>query len=123
MFSRFALFCAAGLSLVIGPSRPLHAKGPCANLLGKQITIHGDVTVVEQWQIGNTKFDMVIARTTEPSCGTIQTTAKARSCHSGMKFVATGQLRAGPASRSAGNKRANATDYGFEPTTETGLCR
>jgi hypothetical protein len=66
---------------------------------------------------------VIIARTTDPACGTIQTTGKWRSCQVGMKFVGTGQLRSGPASRSAGNKKPGATDYGFEPISDEGLCR
>lgn len=124
MPNRIAFACAAaGLLLLIGLSQSVRAQGTCANLLGKQITLRGDVTSVERLQIGNTKFDVIIARTTDPACGTIQTTGKAQSCNVGMKFVATGQLRSGPASRSAGSKRAGATDYGFEPITEDGLCR
>lgn len=99
------------------------AQGACGKLLGKQITVRGNVTFVQQLQIGNTKFDVIIARTTDPACGTIQTTGKWRSCQAGMKFVGTGQLRSGPASRSAGNKKPGATDYGFEPISEEGLCR
>jgi hypothetical protein len=120
----FALACAATFVVLNGPShRSARAQGPCGNLVGKQITLRGDVTFVQQLQIGNTKFDVVIARSTEPACGTIQTTAKARSCQTGMKFVGTGRLRSGPASRSAGSKKPGATDYGFEPITEEGLCR
>ncbi|HWP26051.1 MAG TPA: hypothetical protein VNL39_06885 [Xanthobacteraceae bacterium] len=99
------------------------AQGACSRLLGKQITVRGNVTYVEQLQIGNTKFDVIIAHTTDPACGTIQTTGKWRSCQIGMKFVGTGQLRSGPASRSAGNKKPGATDYGFEPISDEGLCR
>lgn len=100
-----------------------HARGVCGKLLGKQITVRGSVTYVERLQIGNTRFDVIIARTTEPACGTIQTTGKWRSCQVGMKFVGTGQLHSGPASRSAGNKKPGATDYGFEPISDEGLCR
>lgn len=124
MLRRVAFLCSAGLLISTGLSaEPARAKGPCGNFLGKQITVRGDVVMVQQWQIGNTKFDMIVARTTDPACGTIQTTGKSKSCQVGMKFVATGQLRAGPASRSAGSKRGDATDYGFEPITEDGLCR
>lgn len=110
----------AGSSLMTDAAR---AQGACGKLLGKQITVRGNVTYVEQLQIGNTKFDVIIARTTDPACGTIQTTGKWRSCQVGMKFVGTGQLHSGPASRSAGNKKPGATDYGFEPISEEGLCR
>ncbi len=99
------------------------AQGACAGLLGKQVTVRGNVTYVEQLQIGNTKFDVIIARTTDPACGTIQTTGKWRSCRPGMKFVGTGQLRSGPASRSAGSRKPGATDYGFEPISDEDLCR
>src|SRR5262245_40969985 len=112
MVRRVACLCVAGLPILFGLS-PAHAKGPCANLLGKQITVRGDVMLVEQWQIGATKFEVIIAKTTNPDCGTIQTTGKPKTCQVGMKFIGTGQLRSGPASRSAGAKRAGATDYGF----------
>jgi hypothetical protein len=124
MANKRALAGAACLLLLA--ARPVFAApalGTCAKLVGKQITLRGDVIYVEQLQIGATQFDVIIARTTEPACGTIQTTGKARSCRIGMKFLATGKLRAGPASRSAGSRKPGATDYGFEPITEEGLCR
>jgi hypothetical protein len=107
----------------LAPLHPAHAQGACGKLLGKQITLRGNVTSVQQLQIGNTRFDVIIARTTDPACGTIQTTGKWRGCQAGMKFVGTGQLRSGPASRSAGSRKPGATDYGFEPISEHGLCR
>ena len=123
MLLRVALVYSAGLLILpvfsIGLS---YAQGVCGNLLGKQVTLRGEVISVDRLQIGNTKFDVIIARTTDPSCGTIQTTGKHQSCNVGMRFVGTGQLRAGPASRSAGNRRAGATDYGFEPIRDDGLC-
>jgi hypothetical protein len=119
----FVLLCSTGLLALPAVADAAYAQGACGKFLGRQITLHGDVTYVERLQIGNTKFDVIIARTTDPACGTIQTTGKAQSCNVGMKFVGTGQLRAGPASRSAGSKKPGATDYGFEPITEEGLCR
>jgi hypothetical protein len=113
----------ASLAIPTLLAAPAPAQGVCGALVGKQITVRGDVISVQQLQIGNTKFDIIIARITDPACGTIQTTGKWRSCQVGMKFVGTGQLHSGPASRSAGSKKPGATDYGFEPITEEGLCR
>ena len=121
MLRRVVVLSSAALILCAFPHAP--ALGACGKFLGKQITLRGSVTSVERLQIGNTKFDVIIARTTDPACGTIQTTGKAQSCSAGMRFVATGELKAGPASRSAGSKRPGATDYGFVPVTEDGLCR
>jgi hypothetical protein len=120
---RWPIASALFLLFLLAAAGTARAQGPCANLVGKQITLRGDVISVDQLFIGNAGFDMIILKSTEPACGTIQTAGKLRSCRAGAKFAATGQLTVGEATRAGGSTKPDAADYAFRPTREARLCR
>jgi hypothetical protein len=118
------LLCAASLLLAATPLAPsARAQGPCANLVGKQITLRGDVIYVDHLTILDTGFDVIVVQSTEPACGTVQTAGELRSCRVGAKFAATGRLTVDKATRAGGSTKPDAADYAFRPVTKAGLCK
>jgi len=117
-----ALRCTVAMLTIGGMSAPLSAMAACDDLVGKPITLHGQVTSAMPLFLGATGYDTIVVQSTDPACGSIQTLAKLRSCHTGARFVATGHLSRGITTRSGGSDNPKAQDYSFQSDHPFGLC-
>ena len=99
------------------------AQALCEDLVGKQITLRGQILSADPLMLGGAGLDAVVIQSSEPSCGKIQTSLKLRSCQPGNSFSATGSLVRGIATRSGGSTRPDAADYSFQPDNGVSTCR
>jgi hypothetical protein len=125
----FTLRCAGGAlvltSTVVGETL---AQTNCNHLVGKKITLQGDVTSSQSIVIfapleKETGYDFISVQSTNPACGKIQTVSNLRTCWTGARFEATGHLNSSQATRSGGSTNPKAHDYAFKPDRDEGLCK